>query len=113
MGHPQPTTYVHLAYFEGNEWCAYLEDPPQRRDVLRPAVDPRILTLAYYHPIVAAIRTRRSERVQIDAVRYSRTSFDDVDSHLLVRADIEELVPPDEEIIAADSDRLRSVSALN
>lgn len=109
-GHPQPIAYVHLAYFWDGEWCAYLEDPPRRQDALGPGVDPRILTLAYYHPIVAAIRARRSEQVQIDGVWYSRTSFEDVDTHLLVRADIEELVPPDEEIIAADPDRLRSVS---
>jgi hypothetical protein len=110
-GHPQPTTYVHLAYFWGDEWCAYLEDPPARQSASEPTVDPQILTLAYYHPVVAAIRTRRSEQVRIEGVWYSRTSFEDVDSHLLVRADIAELVPPDEEIIAADADRLRSVSA--
>jgi hypothetical protein len=109
MGHPQPTAYVHLAYFDGNEWCAYLEDPPQRRDV-RPAVDPEILTLAYYDPIVAAVRAGRSELVRIDGVRYLRTSFEDVDSHLLVRADIAELVPQDEVITAADRGRLRLMS---
>jgi hypothetical protein len=110
-GHPQPIAYVHLAYFWDDEWCAYLEDPPRHQDASGPAVDPEILTLAYYHPIVAATRARRSEQVQIDGVRYLRTSFEDVDTHLLVRADIADLVPPDEEITAADPDRLRSVSA--
>ena len=110
MGHAQPTTYVHLAYFNGNECCAYLEDPPHRRDKSRATVDPRTLTLAYYHPIVAAIRGRQFERVQIDGVSYSRTFFADVDSYLLVRVDVEDLVPPDGEITAADPDRLRVLS---
>ena len=89
---------MHLAYFWGDEWCAYLEDPPRPDDVPNgPTVDPEILTLAYYHPIVAVIRARQAEQVQIDGVRYLRTSFEDVDSRLLVRADIAELVPQDEE----------------
>lgn len=110
-GHAQPTAYVHLAYFDGNEWCAYLEDPPQQPNAPRASVDPGILTLAYYDPIVAAARTGRSELVRIGGVQYVRTSFEDVDTHLLVRADIVELVPPDEAINAADPDRLQSSSA--
>lgn len=110
IGHPQPTAYVHLAYFDGNEWCAYLEDPPRGEDASEPTVDPQILTLAYYDPIVAAVRTGGSGLVRIGGVRYFRTSFNDVDSHLLVRADIAELVPPEEVITAADRDSLRAVS---
>ena len=111
LGRPLPAAYAHLAYFGGNEWCAYLEDPPQRQNAPRPSVDPGILTLAYYDPIVAVTRTRQAEQVWIDGVRYLRTSLEDVDIHLLVRSDIAELVSPDEEIVAADPDRLRSVSA--
>jgi hypothetical protein len=73
-------------------------------------VDPEILTLAYYDPIVAALRAGRSESVQIGGVRYLGTSFEDVDSHLLVRADITELVPPEDVIAGTDRDRLRSAS---
>ena len=67
------------------------------------------MTLAYYHPIVAAVRARRADEVQIDGVVYVRTSFEDVDSSLLVRADIVERMPQDDEI-TADPDQLRLAS---
>jgi hypothetical protein len=67
-GHPRPTTYVHLAYFWGDEWCAYLEDPPERQDASGPTVDPQILTLAYYHPIVGVeLGPSWLERLSADA----------------------------------------------
>ena len=44
-GYPPPTTYVHLAYFWGDEWCAYLEDPPRRPNAQDgPPVYPETLT---------------------------------------------------------------------
>ena len=70
---------------------------------------PETLTLAYYQPIVAPVRARRAEQVEIDGVAYIRTSFEDVDSRLLVRADIAELVPEDVEI-TPDPERLRLAS---
>lgn len=98
MGYPAPIRYVHVAFFDGDEWCARLVDPPEQRVVV-PPVDPALLTLSYYEQIVSAIRDRpvELERVRLDdGITYLRTYFQDVDSHLLLRADIADLVPTDD-----------------
>lgn len=95
-GYPTPTTYVHVAYFDRDRWCAYLEDPPRSRR--KEEVNPADLTLAYYLPIVNAIRTRepRTSMLQDAMGSYLRAYFAEVDMHLSVRADIAALVPTDE-----------------
>jgi hypothetical protein len=94
-GYPDPIRYVHVAFFDGDEWCARLVDPPEQR-IDAPPVDPGRLTLSYYQQIVSAIRDRpvEPERVRLDdGITYLSTYFQDVDSRLSVRADIADLVP--------------------
>lgn len=99
QGHPTSATYVHVAYFDGDEWCAYLEDPPRQDEGELPTVAPTELTLAYYEPIVDAILSRQPEPARpVDDVSYLRADFEDVDVHLLVRADIAEMVSSDERV---------------
>jgi hypothetical protein len=98
-GYPMPTAYAHIAYFEDDQWCARLEDPPQQGNAQ--SVDPAALAMAYYIPIVAAVRERQvqPESVQIwDEVRYLRTYFEEVDTYLSVREDIAEHVPTGERL---------------
>jgi hypothetical protein len=93
-GHSPSVAYAHVAYFEGDMWCAYLEDPP--RQSVGQVIDPAALTLAYYLPVVNAIQRGQAtpERVRIwDEVTYLRRSFDEVDCSILVREDIARLVP--------------------
>jgi hypothetical protein len=95
-GHPTPATYVHVAYFHGDQWRAHLEDPPRRRNVQ--TVDPAHLTLLYYLPIVNAIRARGPELRGLEEAdgSYLQAHFAEVDIRLSVRADIAELVPTDD-----------------
>jgi hypothetical protein len=96
--YPDPIRYVHAAFFDGDEWCARLVDPPEQRIDASP-VDPAPLTLSYYQQIVSAIRDRPIEPEQVrldDGIMYLRTYFQDVDSRLLVRTDIADLVPTDD-----------------
>jgi hypothetical protein len=97
QGHPMSATYVHVACFYGDQWCAHLEDPPrQRRGQL---IDPASLTLVYYLPIVNAIRTRAQRGPRgLEEVEgsYLTAYFAEVDLQLSVRADIAELVPGDD-----------------
>ena len=93
-GHPLTATYVHVAYFDGDRWCAHLEDPPRARQ--EDGVDPAALTLGYYLPLVDSIRTRETDTVSLDGeFPYRRAYFAEIDVHLSVRADIVALVPPD------------------
>jgi hypothetical protein len=103
-GHPASSTYVHVACFDYDHWCAYLEDPPRQRRV--PIVDPAILTLVYYLPIVNAVRVRDPHAVDLDEadVSYLRAFFPEADLYISVRADIAELVPTDEERTARADD---------
>jgi hypothetical protein len=102
-GHRTSATYVHVAYFDHDRWCAYLEDPPRRRQT--PAVDPASLTVVYYQPIVNAIRTRDPQLrgLRQDDGPYLRAYFAEVDVYISVRADIAELVPTDEIVSANDA----------
>lgn len=98
-GYRPSTTYIHVAWFDHGMWCAYLEDPP--RQVSRQMVDPEGLTLAYYLPIVYAIRTRQAETERAylwNDLPYLRRYFEEVDLFLSVREDIAALVPPEEEM---------------
>jgi hypothetical protein len=101
-GYNPSTTYVHLAYFYNNEWCARLEDPPQVQS--SQDIDSSALNLAYYLPIVYAIRAGQEEpeRVRIwGGVSYVRRHFDQIDLSLSVREDIAALVPTEDETAAS------------
>lgn len=101
-GYRPSTTYVHVAWFDHEMWCAYIEDPPQQGS--SQAIDPEALALAYYLPIVYSIRTHQAapESVYLrDGVPYLRRYFEDVDISLSVREDIAALVPSEEEVTAA------------
>lgn len=101
--HPLTATYVHVAYFDGERWCAHLEDPPRARE--EQGVSPVGLTLGYYLPLVEALRARETETVLLDGeVSYRRAYFAEIDAHLSVRADIAALVPSE---IAGDSFEIR------
>jgi hypothetical protein len=92
--HPLTATYVHVAYFDGERWCAHLEDPPRARQ--EDGVDPAGLTLGYYLPLVEALRARETETVLLDGeFSYRRAYFAEIDAHLSVRDDIATLVPSD------------------
>ena len=96
VGYPTSATYVHVAHFDRDQWCAYLEDPPRQRRV--PVVDPAILTLVYYLPIVNAIRAREPQTRSLEQAEgsYLRAYFAEVDMYLSVRADVADLIPSDE-----------------
>lgn len=110
-GYRPSTTYVHVAWFDRGMWCAYLEDPPQQAS--SQVVDPAGLTLAYYLPIVYAIRTRQAEfeRVRLwNEVPYLRRYFEDVDFSLSVREDVAALVPSEEEVAISPGVRFSSLA---
>jgi hypothetical protein len=107
-GHPLTATYAHIAYFDRGQWCAHLEDPPRTRQE-DDFVDPALLTLAYYLPLVDALRARQTETISLDGeFSYLRAYFAEIDAHLSVRADIAALVPPDTTGISLATDALRS-----
>ncbi|GAA1195501.1 hypothetical protein GCM10009608_33660 [Pseudonocardia alaniniphila] len=95
---------MHVAYFDGDEWCAYLEDPPSARQ--GQLVDPATLTLVYYLPIVDSIRARRAELVRLvdDDVMYLRAYFSETDIYVAVRNDIAERVSVNS-LVTADASR--------
>jgi hypothetical protein len=97
-GYRPSANYVHVAYFDHEMWCAHLEDPPRQQS--GQDIDPEALSLAYYLPIVHAIRGHRDqpESVRIwDEVLYLRRYFEEVDLSLSVREDIAALVPSEDE----------------
>lgn len=99
-GYRPSTTYVHVAWFDDDEWCAYLEDPPRQQQTGHD-IDPEALALAYYLPIVYAVQSRQSEPERINLwndLSYLRRYFEEVDLSLSVREDIAALVPPEEEV---------------
>lgn len=102
-GHPTSATYVHVAYFDHDQWCAYLEDPPRRRRMT--AIDPGSLTVVYYLPIVNAVRARDPETHRLDRAdgSYLRAYFAEVDAYISVRADVAALIPTDDLATANDS----------
>ena len=104
-GHPASDTYVHVAYFDHGQWCAYLEDPPRQQRVQ--AVDPETLTTVYYLPIVNAIRARDAQESGLEkaAGSYLRAYFAEVDMHLSVRRDIAALTPSDEQAGSKAADK--------
>lgn len=111
-GHPASATYVHVAYFDRDEWCAYLEDPPSARQ--GQLVDPAALTLAYYLPIVDAIRARQTELVSLvgDDVMYLRAYFAETDIYVAVRGDIAARVSSNRSVTAGgDSAMLGKATA--
>lgn len=106
-GHPLTATYVHVAYFDRDRWCAHLEDPPRARQ--GEPVDPAPLTLSYYLPLVDALRTRDAEAVSLDGeFQYLRAYFVEIDAHLSVRTDIASLVPPLTPGTSSEPDTFRS-----
>jgi hypothetical protein len=112
-GHPTSATYVHVAYFDRDEWCAYLEDPPSASQ--GQLVDPATLTSVYYLPIVDAIRARQTELVSLvdDDVMYMRAYLVETDIYVAVRADIAELVSSNRPIaVGGDSAVLGKAAAV-
>ena len=110
-GHTPTATYVHVAYFERDRWCAYLEDPPRQRQLARQGqiedIDPASLTVAYYVPIVNAIRARQP-RIgvfqQADGL-YLQAYFAEVDLYVAVRNDIATLIPADDTAAISSAER--------
>jgi hypothetical protein len=97
-GYRPSIRYVHVAYFYGDMWCAHLEDPPRQQS--RQDIDPAGLNLAYYLPIVYAIRGRQAEPESVrlwDGVSYLSRYFGEADFSLSVREDIAALVPSEDE----------------
>jgi hypothetical protein len=87
-----------------------LVDPPRSQQAQ--AVDPALLTLVYYLPIVNAIRARQYETARIlDDVPYLRTHFEDIDTYLSLRADIVNLVSLDQEVASRDARDLKATNA--
>jgi hypothetical protein len=112
-GHPAAATYVHVARFDRNQWCAHLEDPPRARRPGDGNIDPAILTLVYYLPIVAALRAREPETIRLGGgVPYVRAYFQEVDSYLSVRADIETLIPSGVAAPRTQLDNLKATGTL-
>lgn len=92
-GHGPTTSYVHAAHFDGDRWCAHLEDPPRQRSSR--ALDPAAITSAYYLPIVSAMRGRDPQVVPAGRTesQFVSSYFADADISVLVRSDIWELAP--------------------
>ena len=113
-GYRPSTSYVHLAYFYDGMWCARLEDPPRRQG--GQDIDPAALNLAYYLPIVYAIRRGQGEPESVriwDNASYLRRYFGEVDLSLSVREDIAALVPSEEQTAVsrgAEFDSLRKAT---
>ncbi|WCN07373.1 hypothetical protein [Streptomyces sp. M92] len=97
VGHPTSATYAHVAHFSRGEWRAHLEDPPHQRRAA--GVDPAMLTVAYYLPVVRAIRSRAPDnrRFAGEDAPYLAAYFAEADFTVSVRADIAERVPVDDD----------------
>ncbi|MFI1952985.1 hypothetical protein ACH437_14225 [Streptomyces xinghaiensis] len=95
VGHPTSATYAHVAYFDRGEWCAHLEDPPHQRRAA--GIDPAMLTVAYYLPLVSAIRSRDPDnrRFEEEDTPYLAAYFVEADLTVSVRTDIAKRVPVD------------------
>jgi hypothetical protein len=103
-GHPASAAYVHVAYFDGDDWCAWLEDPPAQSSA--GFIDPARLTAVYYMPIVNAIRTagQESEGLELADGSYIQRYFADIDVHFSVRADIADLTSAEDGSLLQNAD---------
>jgi hypothetical protein len=106
----RPTRYAHLAYFDNDSWCAYLEDPPAINQ--SQTIDPEIMTSAYYYPIVQAIRQQggEPEYIRWQDTQFLIAEFPRVDVSIMVQRDIAEL---SSESLPHEQTGTRQISALH